>query len=219
MLLRHVYYVTAIQVTKSEIDTYLEDGLIKHDDNGYQLAIAKETRHRLGMGTNMYPSSSLLGQNKDESIAALPISTVQYKVDPIPPVAKAARPESETDVPVNDRVDRRPDLLLTKVESDKHVAGTKGAQGTMARPGHMAGLGRHSNGDGESHQQGGNHGDRDGSSANDSAVMADGRRSKELVRTRPGVNQNCCQLNFDLVPTWLKASFQKGDLNGVLAGL
>ncbi|KAF9622917.1 hypothetical protein IFM89_035150 [Coptis chinensis] len=31
-----------------------------------------EGRH-LGMGTNMHPSSALLGQNKDESIAALPI--------------------------------------------------------------------------------------------------------------------------------------------------
>lgn len=34
---------------------------------GDQLAIGKETGRRLGMGTNMYPSSSLLGQNHDES--------------------------------------------------------------------------------------------------------------------------------------------------------
>ncbi|CAA6659639.1 unnamed protein product [Spirodela intermedia] len=34
---------------------------------GDQLAIAKETGRRLGMGTNMYPSSSLLGENRDES--------------------------------------------------------------------------------------------------------------------------------------------------------
>ncbi|KAJ1439518.1 P-type ATPase [Sesbania bispinosa] len=33
---------------------------------GDQLAIGKETGRRLGMGTNMYPSSSLLGENKDE---------------------------------------------------------------------------------------------------------------------------------------------------------
>ncbi|XP_027187163.1 uncharacterized protein [Cicer arietinum] len=33
---------------------------------GDQLAIAKETGRRLGMGTNMYPSSSLLGDNKDQ---------------------------------------------------------------------------------------------------------------------------------------------------------
>ncbi|GAB4841982.1 ATPase 9, plasma membrane-type [Ancistrocladus abbreviatus] len=35
---------------------------------GDQLAIAKETGRRLGMGTNMYPSSSLLGQTKDENM-------------------------------------------------------------------------------------------------------------------------------------------------------
>ncbi|XP_071703057.1 plasma membrane ATPase 2-like isoform X2 [Rutidosis leptorrhynchoides] len=35
-------------------------------------------RH-LGMGTNMYPSSALLGQNKDESIAALPIDELIEK--------------------------------------------------------------------------------------------------------------------------------------------
>ncbi|MCH1921762.1 hypothetical protein L9G15_20375, partial [Shewanella sp. A3A] len=34
---------------------------------GDQLAIGKETGRRLGMGTNMYPSSALLGQNKDAS--------------------------------------------------------------------------------------------------------------------------------------------------------
>ncbi|GKV50374.1 hypothetical protein SLEP1_g57081 [Rubroshorea leprosula] len=37
---------------------------------GDQLAIAKETGRRLGMGTNMYPSSSLLFEDKDASIAA-----------------------------------------------------------------------------------------------------------------------------------------------------
>ncbi|GLU01966.1 hypothetical protein SLE2022_192410 [Rubroshorea leprosula] len=48
---------------------------------GDQLAIAKETGRRLGMGTNMYPSSSLLGQNKDESIAALPVDELIEKAD------------------------------------------------------------------------------------------------------------------------------------------
>ena len=48
---------------------------------GDQLAIAKETGRRLGMGTNMYPSSALLGQNKDESIAALPIDELIEKAD------------------------------------------------------------------------------------------------------------------------------------------
>ncbi|KAL5576096.1 hypothetical protein UlMin_017795 [Ulmus minor] len=48
---------------------------------GDQLAIGKETGRRLGMGTNMYPSSSLLGQSKDESIAALPVDELIEKAD------------------------------------------------------------------------------------------------------------------------------------------
>ncbi|XP_059063128.1 plasma membrane ATPase 1 isoform X2 [Cryptomeria japonica] len=48
---------------------------------GDQLAIAKETGRRLGMGTNMYPSSSLLGQSKDETIEALPVDDLIEKAD------------------------------------------------------------------------------------------------------------------------------------------
>ncbi|XP_059457338.1 ATPase 9, plasma membrane-type-like [Corylus avellana] len=48
---------------------------------GDQLAIGKETGRRLGMGTNMYPSSSLLGDHKDESIAALPVDELIEKAD------------------------------------------------------------------------------------------------------------------------------------------
>ncbi|KAK6942056.1 hypothetical protein RJ641_027433 [Dillenia turbinata] len=48
---------------------------------GDQLAIAKETGRRLGMGTNMYPSASLLGQDKDLSIAALPVDELIEKAD------------------------------------------------------------------------------------------------------------------------------------------
>ncbi|XP_073134485.1 plasma membrane ATPase 4-like [Henckelia pumila] len=48
---------------------------------GDQLAIAKETGRRLGMGTNMYPSSSLLGQDKDESITGLPVDELIEKAD------------------------------------------------------------------------------------------------------------------------------------------
>ncbi|KAL1810275.1 hypothetical protein DCAR_0729959 [Daucus carota subsp. sativus] len=48
---------------------------------GDQLAIGKETGRRLGMGTNMYPSSALLGQNKDESIVALPVDELIEKAD------------------------------------------------------------------------------------------------------------------------------------------
>ncbi|KAK4783522.1 hypothetical protein SAY86_007896 [Trapa natans] len=48
---------------------------------GDQLAIAKETGRRLGMGTNMYPSAALLGQDKDASIAALPVEELIEKAD------------------------------------------------------------------------------------------------------------------------------------------
>lgn len=47
---------------------------------GDQLAIAKETGRRLGMGTNMYPSSSLLGRNKDEN-EVLPVDELIEKAD------------------------------------------------------------------------------------------------------------------------------------------
>ncbi|XP_015081982.1 plasma membrane ATPase 4 isoform X2 [Solanum pennellii] len=48
---------------------------------GDQLAIAKETGRRLGMGTNMYPSASLLGQDKDSAIASLPVEELIEKAD------------------------------------------------------------------------------------------------------------------------------------------
>ena len=48
---------------------------------GDQLAIGKETARRLGMGSNMYPSSSLLGEHKDSSIAALPVDELIEKAD------------------------------------------------------------------------------------------------------------------------------------------
>ncbi|KAJ0090341.1 hypothetical protein Patl1_14228 [Pistacia atlantica] len=48
---------------------------------GDQLAIAKETGRRLGMGTNMYPSASLLGQEKDSNIAALPVEELIETAD------------------------------------------------------------------------------------------------------------------------------------------
>ncbi|XP_050234318.1 ATPase 10, plasma membrane-type-like isoform X2 [Mercurialis annua] len=47
---------------------------------GDQLAIAKETGRRLGMGTNMYPSSSLLGCEKDEN-EAIPLDELVEKAD------------------------------------------------------------------------------------------------------------------------------------------
>ena len=48
---------------------------------GDLLAIGKETARRLGMGRNMYRSSSLLGDHKDESIAALPVDELIEKAD------------------------------------------------------------------------------------------------------------------------------------------
>ncbi|CAI0427859.1 unnamed protein product [Linum tenue] len=48
---------------------------------GDQLAIGKETGRRLGMGTNMYPSAALLGQDKDSNIAAIPVEELIEKAD------------------------------------------------------------------------------------------------------------------------------------------
>ncbi|KAK0575802.1 hypothetical protein LWI29_007350 [Acer saccharum] len=48
---------------------------------GDQLAIGKETGRRLGMGTNMYPSSALLGVSKDETSSALPFDDLIEKAD------------------------------------------------------------------------------------------------------------------------------------------
>ena len=45
------------------------------------LAIGKETGRRLGMGTNMYPSSSLLGDSMDESTAGIPVDELIEKAD------------------------------------------------------------------------------------------------------------------------------------------
>ncbi|ESQ35077.1 hypothetical protein EUTSA_v10006710mg [Eutrema salsugineum] len=47
---------------------------------GDQLAIAKETGRRLGMGTNMYPSSSLLRHNNDEH-EAIPVDELIEMAD------------------------------------------------------------------------------------------------------------------------------------------
>ncbi|XVF74836.1 hypothetical protein PTKIN_Ptkin13bG0142800 [Pterospermum kingtungense] len=48
---------------------------------GDQLAIGKETGRRLGMGTNMYPSSALLGQNKGETIDTIAVDELIEKAD------------------------------------------------------------------------------------------------------------------------------------------
>ncbi|KAK8261970.1 hypothetical protein V6Z11_D13G225700 [Gossypium hirsutum] len=59
----------------------LELGISVKMITGDQLAIGKETGRRLGMGTDMYPSSALLGQCGDEDIAAIPIDDLIEKAD------------------------------------------------------------------------------------------------------------------------------------------
>lgn len=48
---------------------------------GDQLAIGKETARRLGMGSNMYPSLSLLGESKDGKVPALPVDDLIEQAD------------------------------------------------------------------------------------------------------------------------------------------
>nr|GEY99959.1 plasma membrane ATPase 1-like [Tanacetum cinerariifolium] len=48
---------------------------------GDQLAIGKEIGCRLGMGTNMYPSSALLGQHTDKLIIAFLIDELIEKAN------------------------------------------------------------------------------------------------------------------------------------------
>ncbi|KAK6127885.1 hypothetical protein DH2020_038393 [Rehmannia glutinosa] len=76
---------------------------------GDQLAIAKETGRRLGMGTNMYPSSSLLGQHKDETIANLPVEELIEKADGFAGVF----PEHKYEI-------------VKKLQEQKHICGMTG---------------------------------------------------------------------------------------------
>ncbi|KAL2460895.1 ATPase 11 [Abeliophyllum distichum] len=76
---------------------------------GDQLAIAKETGRRLGMGTNMYPSSSLLGDHKDASVAALPVDELIEKADGFAGVF----PEHKYEI-------------VKKLQARKHICGMTG---------------------------------------------------------------------------------------------
>ncbi|KAG8388244.1 hypothetical protein BUALT_Bualt02G0105600 [Buddleja alternifolia] len=76
---------------------------------GDQLAIAKETGRRLGMGTNMYPSSSLLGEHKDEAIAHLPVEELIEKADGFAGVF----PEHKYEI-------------VKKLQESKHICGMTG---------------------------------------------------------------------------------------------
>ncbi|XP_057495306.1 ATPase 8, plasma membrane-type-like [Actinidia eriantha] len=77
---------------------------------GDQLAIGKETGRRLGMGTNMYPSSSLLGQSKDESISAIPVDELIEKADGFAGV-----------FPVKHKYE-----IVKKLQERKHICGMTG---------------------------------------------------------------------------------------------
>lgn len=55
--------------------------LLKWEHSGDHLTIAKETGRRLGMGVNMYPSSALLGQNKEASLESVPVDELIEKAD------------------------------------------------------------------------------------------------------------------------------------------
>ncbi|XP_011089588.1 plasma membrane ATPase 1 [Sesamum indicum] len=76
---------------------------------GDQLAIAKETGRRLGMGTNMYPASSLLGDGKDEANAALPVDELIEKADGFAGVF----PEHKYEI-------------VKKLQARKHICGMTG---------------------------------------------------------------------------------------------
>nr|GMC86977.1 plasma membrane ATPase 1-like [Ipomoea batatas] len=76
---------------------------------GDQLAIAKETGRRLGMGTNMYPSSSLLGQTKDEAVATLSVDELIEKADGFAGVF----PEHKYEI-------------VKKLQARKHICGMTG---------------------------------------------------------------------------------------------
>nr|ASM90209.1 plasma membrane H+ ATPase 1 [Sesuvium portulacastrum] len=76
---------------------------------GDQLAIGKETGRRLGMGTNMYPSAALLGQDKDQSIGALPVDELIEKADGFAGVF----PEHKYEI-------------VKKLQEKKHIVGMTG---------------------------------------------------------------------------------------------
>jgi H+-transporting ATPase len=76
---------------------------------GDQLAIAKETGRRLGMGTNMYPSASLLGNHKDSSIEGLPVEELIEKADGFAGVF----PEHKYEI-------------VKKLQESKHIVGMTG---------------------------------------------------------------------------------------------
>nr|AHK23067.1 plasma membrane ATPase 4 [Fagopyrum tataricum] len=76
---------------------------------GGQLAIGKETGRRLGMGTNMYPSSALLGHDKDPALGGLPVDELIEKADGFAGVF----PEHKYEI-------------VKKLQEKKHIVGMTG---------------------------------------------------------------------------------------------
>ncbi|KAE8729945.1 Detected protein of unknown function [Hibiscus syriacus] len=76
---------------------------------GDQLAIVKEIGRRLGMGANMYPSASFLGQDKDASIVSLPMEELIEKADGITGIF----PEHKYEI-------------VRKLQERKHICGMTG---------------------------------------------------------------------------------------------
>ncbi|RVW43703.1 ATPase 8, plasma membrane-type [Vitis vinifera] len=87
---------------------------------GDQLAIGKETGRRLGMGTNMYPSSSLLGQSKDESIATIPVDELIEKADGFAGVFPAIRTNRKMGLAEHKYE------IVKKLQERKHICGMTG---------------------------------------------------------------------------------------------
>ncbi|KAL9261362.1 Plasma membrane ATPase-like protein [Drosera capensis] len=75
---------------------------------GDQLAIAKETGRRLGMGINMYPSAALLGQGKDRTLG-IPVDELIEKADGFAGVF----PEHKYEI-------------VKKLQEKKHIVGMTG---------------------------------------------------------------------------------------------
>ncbi|KAL9254737.1 Plasma membrane ATPase-like protein [Drosera capensis] len=75
---------------------------------GDQLAIAKETGRRLGMGINMYPSAALLGQGKEQALG-VPVDELIEKADGFAGVF----PEHKYEI-------------VKKLQEKKHIVGMTG---------------------------------------------------------------------------------------------
>ncbi|KAJ4971409.1 hypothetical protein NE237_004508 [Protea cynaroides] len=81
---------------------------------GDQLAIGKETGRRLGMGSNMYPSSSLLGDHKDESIGSIPVDELIEKADGFAGVFPRAQIRNREEITGHEAHCCASDIVLTE---------------------------------------------------------------------------------------------------------